>query len=189
MALLLSYLIEEISTFHPNLELEGAILAAVGIMKDYSPLRTALFSLECRDIVSPKLNREKEIRLQIQWQAETQLRAENLLRTYQRNRIIEDAALAISCLLFPNIVASRLEVTFYGDRADYWTDDDQFMVEISGTENPRAFRRRHQSKIKQLLSNPYGKSGFVVICDFSTQRILLYCRRSHVSMVGVTGDW
>ena len=167
-----SYFIEDISTFHQNLELEGAILAAVGIMQNDLPHRSVFFSLECQNIISQKLDTEEDTQLQIQWQADTELRSKNLLRTYQRNRIIEDAALAISCILFPKVVPSGLSVALYGDRADYWTDDDRFLVEISGTENPKVFRQRHRRKVKQLLSNPYGKGGFVVVCDFLKQRIL-----------------
>jgi hypothetical protein len=173
MAQIRSYFIEEISAFHPNLELEGAMLAAVGIMKAHSSSQALLFNLERHNFNSQPLNTTEDIQLQIQWRAETESRAENVLSTYQRNRIVEDAAFAISCVLFPKFVSSGLSVALYGDRADYWTDKTQFLVEISGTENPRAFRQRHRKKIKQLLSNPYDKGGFVVVCDFSKQRILL----------------
>ena len=111
-------------------------------------------------------------RLNVYWRSETQIRAENLLRTYQRNRIVEDAAIAVACILFPKVVNCGLHVTDYGDRADYWTNDDLFLVEISGTEKAREFRSRHRQKVKQLRSNPHGKGGFVVVCDFSKKRIL-----------------
>ncbi|MFQ6042135.1 MAG: hypothetical protein ACE5PV_14860, partial [Candidatus Poribacteria bacterium] len=85
----------------------------------------------------------------------------------------EDAAIAIACILFPKIVNFELEVADLGERADYWTTDRRYMVEISGTERAREFRSRHRKKIRQLLKNPYGKGGFVVVCDFSKKRVLL----------------
>jgi hypothetical protein len=172
MPLELSYFIEEISAFHPNLELNNAILSAVGVMKDYSEIPYN-FTLKCHDIASELFNVPNQILLNVYWRNETQIRAENILRTYQRNRIVEDAAIAIACILFPKIVNFELEVAYLGERADYWTTDRRYMVEISGTERAREFRSRHRKKIKQFLQNPYGKGGFVVVCDFSKKRILL----------------
>ena len=171
MPLAISCFIEEISAFHPDLELNNAILSAVGVMKDYSE-SPCNFTLKCQDVVSELFNLPNQILLNVYWRSETEIRAENILRTYQRNRIVEDAAIAIACILFPKIVNLGLHVTDYGDRADYWTDDDLFLVEISGTEKAREFRSRHRQKVKQLRSNPYRKGGFVVVCDFSEKRIL-----------------
>jgi hypothetical protein len=171
MPLALSYFIEEISVFHPDLELNNAILSAVGVMKDYSESPYS-FTLECQNIASEMLD-ANQILLNVYWRSEIQIRAENILRTYQRNRIVEDAAIAIACILFPKIVNFELEVAYLGERADYWTTDRRYMVEISGTERAREFRSRHRKKIKQFLQNPYGKGGFVVVCDFSKKRILL----------------
>ena len=57
-----------------------------------------------------------------------------------------------------------LDVTQYGNRADYRFPDTQYVLEVSGTESASTFTRRHREKIRQALANPLGWDAFVVVC-------------------------
>ncbi|MBI1923193.1 hypothetical protein HYR99_02970 [Candidatus Poribacteria bacterium] len=177
MAMILSCLIEDIPQFHPDLELTPMILSAVSVMRKYSKSPSA-FHLECQNIVSALLRGTEANHIQVHWRKETELRADRQKRTFQQKRLVEDGAIGIACILFPKVVyLSGLEATNFGDRGDYWINRRQYMVEISGTERASEFRRRHRQKIRQMLSNPYQKDGYVVVCDFFSQRILFSFHR------------
>jgi len=170
---MISYYIEDIAEFHPELEVEHIILASVSIMARYSDNHFCNFTLECHNIVSDLLSENGRVQICVKWQTETYERSFGIARVHQRKDLVEFAAIAIACIMFPNVVhLSRLEATDVGDRADYWINDEEYMVEISGTERTIELRRRHREKTEQLLSNPYRKNGYVIVCDFSSKQIL-----------------
>ncbi|MBI1927461.1 hypothetical protein HYR99_24875 [Candidatus Poribacteria bacterium] len=141
------------------------------------------FHLECQNIVSARLQGTEVNQIQVYWHKETELRAARQKKTFQQKRLVEDGAIGIACILFSNVVnLSGLEATDLGDRGDYWINSGQYLVEISGTERGSEFRRRHRQKIKQLLDNPHKRDGYVVVCDFSRQRILFSFHRQEEIM-------
>jgi hypothetical protein len=76
-----------------------------------------------------------------------------------------------------------MEVSEMGTRADYWINNKQYLIEISGTETEGELFRRHRDKVKQLLDNPDGKDGYVVVVCFSSEHILFsFHRQEEVNM-------
>ena len=63
--------------------------------------------------------------------------------------------------------ADQLDVTQYGNRADYRFLDAQCVLEISGTERGSELEPRHREKVIQALANPLRWDAFVVVCAFS----------------------
>jgi hypothetical protein len=63
----------------------------------------------------------------------------------------------------------RLEVTGYGDRADFRSPRQRAVLEISGTEVADEFPRRHREKVAQAVGNPFGWDAYVIVCLFSAR--------------------
>ena len=160
--------IEKISDWHPYLFLEAHIAACVAAMRLHSS-SPAIFEVTCENIVSDWLGEEKQFMLEVSWSAETARNAERLRATIQRKPLVEMAASALAFILTPNIVnLGQLDVTDYGDRADYRSLDMPSVLEISGTETASELARRHREKVAQALDNPFGLDAYVVVCAFSS---------------------
>lgn len=111
--------IEKISDWHPRLFLEAHIVACVAVMRLYSA-SPAVFEVTCENITSDWLGEETWFMLEVSWLEETERKAERLRATIQKKPIVEMAASALAFILTPNIVnLGQLDVTNYGDRADY----------------------------------------------------------------------
>lgn len=159
--------IEKISDWHPHLFLEAHIVACVAVMRLHSA-SPAVFEVTCENIVSDWLGEEIQFRLEVSWSEETERQAERLRATIQMKPIVEMAASALAFVLTPHIVnLGQLDVTDYGDRADYRSLDMQSVLEISGTETASELARRHREKVAQALENPFGLDAYVVVCAFS----------------------
>lgn len=165
--------IEKISDWHPHLFLEAHIVACVAVMRSHSA-SPAVFEVTCENIISEWLGEETQFMLEISWAVETERKAERLRATIQTKPMVEMAAAALAFILTPNIInLGQLDVTNYGDRADYRSLDMQSVLEISGTETASELARRHREKIAQALENPFGLDAYVVVCAFSTYRNLI----------------
>lgn len=93
--------------------------------------------------------------------------------TLQRSTIVEEAAIGIAFLLFPDIVEGEItRVTQRGERLDYQINYGDFLLEISGTELANAFKSRHTKKVEQGKENHGEKDYFVVVCCFSTHETI-----------------
>lgn len=159
--------IEKVSDWHPQLFLEAHIVACVEMMRLHSA-SPAVFEVACENIVSDWLGEETQFNLEVSWTAETERKSERLRATIQTKPMVEMAASAIAFVLTPNIInLGQLDVTNYGDRADYRSLDIPSVLEISGTETASELRRRHREKVVQALENPFGLDAYVVICAFS----------------------
>lgn len=113
------------------------------------------------------LDGESQFVLDISWSAKTESNALRMERTEQRRSIIERAAIAVAALLISHLIHdSPMEVLKQADRADYWLPRRHEAVEISGTEHAGEIARRRCEKVRQVLENPYGMGGHVVICCF-----------------------
>ncbi len=178
MALVLRCYIEDITDFHPNLELEHIVIITVCLMTRYSDDNHCDFDLECQNIVSDWLKEANEGTLRVQWKDETAERIPHMIRTHHEIHLTEFAAIGITCILFPKVVnLSGMEVSEIGTRADYWISNKRYLIEISGTETERELSRRHREKVEQLLDNPDGKDGYVVVVCFSSKHILFSFHR------------
>jgi hypothetical protein len=92
----------------------------------------------------------------------------------QEYPLTEWAALGVACAVIWHFGGLRLHaVAALGDRFDYWVrrETREFGLEISGTMGGD-FEARHREKTRQLLANPYGADGYVVIVDFSTRHAI-----------------
>ncbi len=86
----------------------------------------------------------------------------------QSKPLVESAAIALALVLTHHVLRlGQLDVTGYGHRADYRSTRIACMLEISGTEIPGEFGRRHRQKVAQATLNPFGWDAYVVVCAFS----------------------
>jgi hypothetical protein len=94
--------------------------------------------------------------------------------------LTEWAALGVACAVIWHFAGLRLHaVAALGDRVDYWVTRDnlEFGLEISGTRTAD-LEARHQEKIQQLLANPYGSDGYVVVVGFAARRVIFSFHRN-----------
>jgi hypothetical protein len=127
--------------------------------------------VECSNIVSVWLGQEKQFSLEVSWSDEMARKAERLRVTMQPKSLLELAAIALALILTHQVVnLGQLDVTSYGDRADYRSLDVPSMLEISGTEILSELTRRHREKVAQALDNPLGLDAYVVVCGFSKEK-------------------
>ena len=128
----------------------------------------ATIHVECHDIDSDRLKGHGALQLKLLWASHTQEKASRLRATIQSNPLLEMGSCALGFLLVHQLLhAGQLDVTQYGNRADYRFLDAQCVLEISGTEREREFERRHREKVTQALANPLRWDAFVVVCAFS----------------------
>ncbi len=161
--------VDQISDWHPHLFLEPHIVACVAILSQYSS-SPAVIEVECLDIVSTWLEQSAKFQLEISWSEEMANKAGRLRLTMQSKPLVELAAIALALILTHHVVnLGQLDVTSYGDRADYRSLDVPSVLEISGTENLSEVARRQREKIAQALENPLGLDAYVVICGFSDE--------------------
>jgi hypothetical protein len=159
--------IEQIMDWHPRLFLEPHIVACVAVLSRYSK-SPAVLEVECSNIASAWLGQEKQFRLEVMWSDELAGKAERLRLTMQPKPLIELAAIALALILAYHVVnLGQLDVTAYGDRADYRSLDRPSVLEISGTEILSELARREREKIAQAVDNPLGLDAYVVVCGFA----------------------
>jgi hypothetical protein len=94
----------------------------------------------------------------------------------QMKPVVEMAATALALLLAHRILhLGQLDVTRYGDRADYRSVAMQCVLEISGTEITSELGRRHREKVGQALANRFGWDAYVVrfFCQGTSDPIIL----------------
>lgn len=89
------------------------------------------------------------------------------VRTYQEPILTEFATLALACLLVAIRAQARItEVTRWGERADYWIGEKEYLLEVSGTTR-RSIEALCREKANQLLANPHGRDGFVCVVNYN----------------------
>jgi hypothetical protein len=119
-------------------------------------------------VTSRWLGKSVEFQLEVSWHNDTAAKAERLRATMQSAPLVELAAVALALILGRRVVPlGRLDVTDYGDRADYRSRKRKLVLEISGTEVPSELGRRHREKVAQAQENPFGWDAYVVVCAFS----------------------
>ncbi|MCI0377969.1 MAG: hypothetical protein L0215_10205 [Gemmataceae bacterium] len=160
--------IEEIITAHPELFMEHSVAMAVALMKKHGR-SSCEFEVECSGEALSAIG--NEFRARVSWNELTESKADRMIRTEQRKPIVERAAVALAALLFAKLIPDcRLRVTQHGDKADFWLPDLHCALEVSGTEHGKDLQRRCHDKRAQVLANPLGWNGFVVVCCFDRRR-------------------
>lgn len=147
------------------------IAPAIALMDSYR-VKPFPCLVVCENIASALLDDDaSEIAIEYDWLAETFPECSRLFHTLQRDAVVEYAAVAAAFLLVTNIARKNItEVTLRGDRADYFLEGRNLLLEISGTENAGLLAVRRHEKIRQLQANPFGKDGYVFVCCFSNQK-------------------
>ena len=122
-----------------------------------------VLTVELRDIQEEGTT-ERPLRLL--WERES---AARLPLGIQENPLTEWAGLGVACAVLWHFAGIRLHaVAAEGDRIDYWglQGTEECAVEISGTTTAN-LEARHREKVQQLLANPYGSDGYVVVVGFA----------------------
>ena len=136
-------------------------------LQSYTSLREALINVSLRHIYNePLITR----RLSLTWSADTPVLASPPV---QDAIITEWAACGIACAILPFYTPLHLvKVTESGDRFDYWVGDGTqlFGLEVSGILHGPMMQRQ-QTKVRQLLANPFGIGGYVCIVHFGNQSV------------------
>jgi hypothetical protein len=109
--------------------------------------------------------------LEIHWPPES---APSQPLAIDQRSLTESAACGIACVVVSVYAGLRFrEVTADGDRFDFWVTDGQneYGLEVSGTTTGQ-LKSRHAVTVRQLLDNPFGVDGYVVVVDFATRRVI-----------------
>jgi hypothetical protein len=159
---------ERLETWYPSFFVEPHLVAAVAVASEYSA-SPASFEMYGEDV--PQLEEfGGELRLDLSWTRHVEAKAERLRATMQRRPLVELAATAVALVVARRVLdLGRLEVTSYGDRADFRSPRRRAVLEISGTEVADEFLRRHREKVAQAVGNPFGWDAYVVVCLFSAR--------------------
>lgn len=95
------------------------------------------------------------------------------LNSYQESVLTEFAALGVSCIAVRHVLDKTIiRVTRRGEKADYWLENKENLLEVSGQSEGDLENLRDQKK-KQLLENPFDKPGYVSVTNFSERRSYL----------------
>lgn len=164
--------IEDITSAYPSLCLDDFAAVAVLLMKHDGPPCNFVVQLEGFDL--PDLDGDREFILSVTWSSVTEARANRIGLTRQRKAIVEEAAIALAVLLVAHSLPDGdLRVADQGDRADFLLPKLHSALEVSGTERAREVRPRVREKKHQVLQNPLGWDGYVVVCCFDTEYRLI----------------
>ena len=160
--------IEQIVDWRTELYVEPHVVAFVAVAEKYSE-SPASFEIQCDGVKSRWLGEATGPRLEISWHRDTLQKAKRLRATMQSGPLVELASIAAALILTRHVIPlGKLDVTEYGERADYRDRKRKIMLEVSGTEVPSELGRRHRDKIVQAMDNPFGWDAYVVVCGFST---------------------
>ncbi|MBI1831300.1 MAG: hypothetical protein HYR84_07620 [Planctomycetes bacterium] len=158
--------IEDIGAAYPHLSLDHCAAMAVALMKPIA--RPCGFLVRIRGFDIADLEGTTEFGLSVTWTSHTENMAQRLKNTEQQKPIVERAAVALAALLFAHHVPdSFLTVAMEGERYDYRLPKLREGLEVSGTERFDELESRVKEKRAQLVANPRGWNGFVVVCCFA----------------------
>jgi hypothetical protein len=95
----------------------------------------------------------------------------------QERTITEWAACGVACAVVSVYTKLNIRsVAAEGDSFDYWIGNNEYELglEVSGTlmADTADIEARHRSKVRQLLANPYGVGGYVIVVGFTLNRVI-----------------
>jgi hypothetical protein len=162
------YLLEQIALDHPI----GAAMFipfAIARLRGDTEATEATVTVKLRDVGGIG---ETVRMLRLSWSAES---VPARSPAVQERTVTEWAACGVACAVLSLYTELKVrEVTVTGDRFDYWMDDGEreYGLEVSGTTT-EDLEARHRVKVQQLLDNPYGVDGYVVVVGFTTREVIL----------------
>lgn len=169
------YLVESLRELNPKAIWAAFFIPpAIALMESYR-LKPFSWNISHENIISDCFEAVTgELALEIDWMTETFPESQRLFQTLQRESVVEYAAVATAFLVMTNLAGKNIvEVTLRGSKADYFLDERETLLEISGTESAEHLAARHTEKIRQLQANPFGKDGYVFVCCFSNRKARL----------------
>jgi len=126
--------VEQVAEWYPRLFLEPHIVACVAVLAGYSA-SPASIAVECENVPTPWPGEEAEFTLSVGWLEETAGKAERLRRTIQAKPLVEMASVALAMVLARKVMRlTKMAVTGYGERTDFYSRGANRFLEISGTE-------------------------------------------------------
>lgn len=126
------------------------------------------------DSFRPEAGAASNSSLEFTWGKDLRQDFVQCVRTYQAHTITEYATLGVACAVVHHRASLEItEVTRRGEKADYWLGDKALMLEVSGQQDGNLDVLCHE-KSTQLLSNPFGKSGFVCVANFAARVVRLW---------------
>lgn len=156
---MVKYDIEAVGIDHPALLTGNFEACAIARCRRSGPSPWSL-AVDCRDLpASGTISQTCEVA----WRPASEAGADKAEKTYQASRVTEDAAIGVCAAAFAALSEGRItEVTLRGTGVDYWVDNRQAVLEISGVEKGplRELRRRHGAKTNQLKQGSLFKAGY-----------------------------
>lgn len=166
------YALEEIGRVH-RIDTRILIPFVVARLSEGNEVTSAALNVKLRDVGA---NGEAQRRLLLIW---SKNRTPTQSLGVPERTVTEWAACGVACAALARYTLLCISsVTANGDRFDYWVDDGQreYGLEVSGTIADD-LEARHRLKVRQLLDNPYGVDGFVIVVGFALKEVIFSFNR------------
>jgi hypothetical protein len=153
------YDIEQIGIDHPALLTGNLEACAVARCRRSGPFPWH-FTIDCRSL--PR-NGTKAETCDLAWGSALEGQADKAEKTYQANRLTEDAAIGVCAATFASLAEGEItEVTLHGTGVDYWVDRRRAVLEVSGIASGDAARlaARHRLKVQQAERGSLFQGGY-----------------------------
>ncbi|MBI3821133.1 MAG: hypothetical protein HY289_00465 [Planctomycetes bacterium] len=155
----------DLPTIQPQLAWGHPSAAAVAIFGDCGAEDRFKFDIAVLDV--PGFS-DDAIRLNIDRTSVSEARVARVRRTYDRNRLVEMAAIAIAGLALYHAGGHIIyDVALRGTGVDYLVDEGDYLLEIAGRSSRREFQAAWNQKWQQLLRT-IGGDFFVFVAEFET---------------------
>jgi hypothetical protein len=167
----MDYTIEQILLDHPGLFVGSFVVCAIVRCRENGTGPCA-FGVRCEGLLRTGDGLHP---LRLRWGKEAEKAADKAERTFQENRVTEDAAIGVCAAGFAVFKEGEItEVTLRGQGVDYWIDDRRAVLEVSGIRRGTAddLAKRHREKVQQLGNSSLfkmGKAGYVFVPCFSAR--------------------
>lgn len=173
------YEIEDIGIDHPALLAGNFEACAVARCRENGE-QPWQFENHCRGLPT---GRGGIVVIGLTWRPATEANAAQAERSYQANRLTEDAAIGVCAAAFAALAEGAIsEVTQHGEGADYWVDDRRAVLEVSGIRKRSSdtLEDRHADKERQLEESSLrrmGYPGYVFVVAFGEKRAIMSYRQ------------
>jgi len=169
-----TYQIEDIAVDHPALLTGNFEACAIARCRQGGPSPWSV-TIDCRNLPTCGTRHET---CDVAWQDVSAASADKAEKTYQGNRLTEDAAIGVCAAAFAALGEGRItEVTLHGTGVDYWVDNRRAVLEVSGIDKGSLsdLSARHQLKTNQLEQGSLFKAGcpgYVFVTAFNQRQAI-----------------
>jgi len=173
------YDIEDIEVDHPALLTGNFEACAVARCRESGEQPWRLEN-DCRELPTGRTGIHL---VDLTWWPATEANAAQAERTYQANRLTEDAAIGVCAAAFAALAEGEItEVTQHGEGVDYWIDDRRAVLEVSGirtrsTDRLDDRRADKQEQFEGSTLRALGYPGYVFVVAFGEKRAIMSYRQ------------